>query len=239
MKTQDARRWKGAKQARRAVVLAAVLAAPAVSAGLILEFGDPANPFVPVSNFNLQPGEVKSIQLLVNNDAVGIARLSGYTLELGIAGGGPILGGTAGPGFTQVDLVTGTPFAADHGSPVVLGGPNPFPGVGSVPQYLGLSLNTAGTAQAPETLAAVSFAPGRSLVGTVTISAVGFTTPQSWSMEFVGAGVSTFFNDAYNAVITPGMTGATLTLVPEVAPAGVAAGLLAGFVVLRWMRRRA
>jgi len=215
-----------------AIVLA-VLGIHKASAQLVLEFGDPGT-LLPISNFELQPNEVRTIAVLVENNSGSVVRLSGYSMELGIGGGGPPLGGIVGPIFTQpIDLVTGTPFAGDHGAPVINGGPNLFvggPNGGVLPQYLGLSLTTTSAAVPPETVGAVSLATGRSLLATLTVSASGFSSPQSWALAFTSDPSASFFNDAFNNSINPSFQNATISVVPEPATVSLACAL----VLLLW-----
>ncbi|MHC1765360.1 MAG: hypothetical protein AB9869_13840 [Verrucomicrobiia bacterium] len=222
-----------------AAALLALLCAQSIQAQLVLKFGDPTT-LTPISSFEFQPDEVQTIGILVNN-LNGTERLSGYTMELRIADGGPPFGGVAGPVFTGADLKTGTPFQTD-GTPVVRGGPNPVLGLGSVPQFLGLTLTTTSEAVPPEALGAISLASGYSLLATLTVSAAGFTTPQTWSLEFRGAGSSTFFDDAYadpdSVVHTPTLVNSTISIVPEPQAYALAAGLVSlGFAFWRRFRR--
>lgn len=214
---------------------------PPAAAAILLEFGD-ADSLTPVSHFQFQPNQTRNIAVLVHNDGSETLRLSGYSLELGLGEGGPEVGGTLGPSFTAVDLVTSTLFESDHSTPTVNGGPNNFPGLGSTPQYLGLSLTTVSSAVAPETVGAIDFAPGRSLLGTLTISADGFTSPQTWDLEFVGAGSASFFNDGFNNTLSPTFAQSTLSVlsaVPEPRAYALVAGLgLLGFALWRKQRAR-
>jgi len=213
-----------------------IVGLPSASAQLVLEFGDPLS-LSPISDIQLHPNQTRTIGVLLDNEG-SATRLSGFTLELGIGGGGPPLGGIPGPEFTAVDLVTSTLFAGDHGAPVVNGGPNPFPGIGSLPQYLGLSLTTASAPISPEALGAVNLAPGRSLLGTLTVSAAGFTSSDSWTLQFVGAGSSTFLNDASNNSIAPLFQDSNISIVPEPQEYAAAIGfVLTGFAL--WRRRSA
>lgn len=217
---------------RALTAMVALLAAHTISAQIVLEFGDPVT-LAPISSFEFEPHEMRMIGIVADNTGDS-ARLSGYTLELGIGGGGVELGGVAGPTFTAADLVTGTVFATDHGTPTVNGGPNPFPGRGNVPQYLGLSLTTSSSAISPETLGAVDLAPGRTLLGLVTVSASGFSTPQTWDLQFIGPGSATFLNDAYNNILTPELQNGTITVVPEPGAYALAVGLaLVGLTLWR------
>lgn len=203
------------------------------SASLVLEFGE-VHTLTRVSHFVLQPNEVRDIALLVHNDGAGPVGLSGYSLELSLGDGGPQLGGPVGPGFTGVDLVTDTPFALDHGTPSVVGGPNPVSGLGSVPQFLGLSLTTVSTDLAPHALGVIQLAPGRTLLGTLTISAAGFTTAHSWDLAFLGPGSASFFNDGLNDELMPDLAQSTLSVVPEPRACAIATGLgLLGLALAR------
>lgn len=212
-----------------AAAVLALLCAQSIQAQLVLKFGDP-DTLTPISAFEFQPNEVQTIGILVDNPN-GTEKLSGYSIELWIAGGGPPLGGVAGPVFTGADLLTGTPFETD-GAPVVQGGPNPVPGLGSVPQFLGLTMTT--TSGVPPALGTISLASGYSLLATLTVSAAGFTTPQTWDLEFVSAG----FDDAYGVSHTPTLENSTISVVPEPQTYALAAGLLSlGFAFWRRFRR--
>jgi hypothetical protein len=206
---------------------------------LLLEFASSDNLQTPVSLFQLQPNETRSIAIVLNNDG-GTVRLSGYTLELSIAGGGTPLGGSLGPAFTGVDLVDGTPFQSDHSDPSVLGGPIEVPGFGAVPQWLGLSLTTVSSPAPGEQVGAVNLPSGRSRLGTLTISAAGFSAApaQPWTLAFSGPGELTFFDDAMQQRIVPSFLASAITVVPE--PGHYALGIgcaLLAFGAWRWSRR--
>jgi len=237
MNKTDPKCWRRSGFVWCASTAAALLSAHAASAGLVLEFANVGDIGTPRINFEFQPNGTRSIAVVLNVQETP-ERIFGYTLDLRIAGGGPELGGEAGPVFTAADLIAGT-FMQNPSTPVIIGGPNDVPGFGPAPQFLGLLLNTENAALPPEPLGVVELNPGRYLLGTLTISAQGFSTPpaQPWTLEFFDPGNSSFFNNGFNAVITPGIANSTLTVVPE--PAHYAAGI--GFALLAfgaWRRFR-
>jgi hypothetical protein len=203
-----------------------------LSAQLILEFGDPVT-LTPVSDFHILLNEGNQmLAILVRNDGGSPVDISGMTLEVTIAGGGPILGGSNGPQFTSADLLTGTPFQTDHGTPAIQGGPNPVPGLGSVPQFLGLSITTDSPGVGGNLLGAVSLKSGQNLLATVTVDTTGFTGAQSWSLDFGTA--NSFFTDPNNNRINPGFENSLLTQVPESQHYGLVIAM--GLLILTFVR---
>jgi hypothetical protein len=136
------------------------LAAGAAAAAMLASRVWGANPSIVVGNDVLIPNKAnQTIQLQVT----GGTPVAGVDLNMEIANGGTVNGGTAGPRITNVDLITGTIFAGNNA------GQSNAPGL--PPQtYSGYVVTSSGTVGAS------------GLLATITIDTTGFTG-QSFSLK--------------------------------------------------------
>jgi hypothetical protein len=188
-----------AKLVRKGVALIALMG----GLGVVLE--SHGQLFVNIGNIPLQPNTAGQTFTLVVQNQGSAVQVGALNFNAQVADGGPEVGGTVdGPDITGVDIITGTVFdgVSTQNDP------------GSTTQYANR------TTTVPATPGSVTLGAGSTTTfATITISTVGFSSPQSWSFNLdntiAGFG-STKYSTALGADIPITITdGMISVVVPE------------------------
>lgn len=182
--------------------------------------------FVEVGNHGLFPATSgQTVDIFITNLGGTEVLVSGLDFSVQVADSGPSSEGgfgiIDGPDITGVDILSGSIFASNNT------GANDG---GSVPQFANRTTTTSsGT---------VSFGAGTTTkLATLTISTVGFSTPQTWDLNLLDTiNGSTLFLDSIGGNIFPTINDGTLSVVPEPVSTALGGALLVGFAL--WWRAR-
>ena len=204
----------------------ASLLAGLVFATIFKPISDQAQLIVDIGNANLAPDAPNQfVDIFVNNNGAAAVSVIGISVEVQVADGGPVVGGTiVGPSITEVDVITGTPFASNNNGPGGSGN--------SGPQVFERgTLTFSGTVQ---------LQPGQSNLARITFDTTGFHDPMPWDLKLSGTvnGDSYYFDAAGNR-LDPSFVAGTIRLVPEpLHHAALVSALLGGFAAFRRLRRK-
>ncbi len=175
-----------------------------VVANLFLILGLSSNAFavgntadVTLGNYQLLPNTPnQTIPIYVTGGAL----VAGMNFNLQVGDGGPAHGGTPGPVFTNVDLVSNTIFQNDHAPPTNLGSqPDP--------QVLTWDIVTANNGD---------YVSANGLLATVTVDTTGFTNGETFPLEINNTlnGRTNFVYDGVTPVPSTLVDG-QITVLPE------------------------